>query len=149
MYTIKQISDSRHTFYQVILNGLIIKQSENFQECLNYVEFKNGEQFKTFELSKSVLNLAAKNNKAVCLDWYVDLYDKAYSVTVPHQATLTIWLNAEDDSCMEGDAVYKVYKTKTGFKAELWDVWTKGLKDNFPQSFEGEKGLKALLKTLG
>ena len=146
MYTIKQVQDSNNTFYQVFLNGVIVKQSEDFQECFDYVESKDSNQFETFELSKTVMNLAAKNNKAVCLDWNVNVFGKAETVQMDYQATMVIYNDAEADH--EGDAIYKVYKTDTGFKAILWSVWTKELKDNFPQSLEGEKALKALIKKL-
>lgn len=146
MYTIKQAQDSNNTFYQVFLNGVIVKQSEDFQKCFDYVDSKNAEQFKTFELSKSVTNLAAKNNKAVCLDWNVNIFGKSEAVQMNHQATIVIYDDAEADH--EGDAIYKVYKTEAGFKAVLWTVWTKELKNKFPCSFEGEKGLKALINKL-
>ena len=146
MYTIKQAQDSNNTFYQVFLNGVIVKQSEDFQECFDYVESKDSNQFETFELSKTVMNLAAKNNKAVCLDWNVNVFGKAEAVQMDYQATMVIYNDAEAGH--EGDAIYKVYRTETGFKAILWSVWTKELKDNFPQSLEGEKGLKALIKKL-
>ena len=146
MYTIKQAQDSNNTFYQVFLKGVIVKQSEDFQECFDYVESKDTNQFETFELPKSVMKAAAKNNKAVCLDWNVSVFGKAETVQMDYQATMVIHNDAEADH--EGDAIYKVYKTDTGFKAILWSVWTKELKDNFPQAFEGEKGLKALIKKL-
>lgn len=147
MYTIKQAQDSNNTFYQVFLNGVIVKQSEDFQSCLDYVESKNPEQFETFDLSKSVIKLAAKNNKAVNLDWNVKLFSKSEAVQMDYQATIVIYADAEANH--EGDAIYKVYKTETSFKAALWSVWTKELKNKFPETLEGEKGLKALIKKLG
>lgn len=146
MFTIKQAQDSNNTFYQVFLNGVIVKQSEDFQECFDYVASKDSNQLETFELSKAVMNLVAKNNKAVCLDWNVTVFGKAEAVQMDYHATMVIYNDAE--AVHEGDAIYKVYKTETGFKAVLWRVWTKELENKFPQSFEGEKGLKALIKQL-
>lgn len=135
-------------FYRVwnTETGMIVAQCDSISECEEYIE-ENSSQLETFELSKSVMNLAAKNNKAVCLDWNVDLFSKAEALQMDYQATIVVYNDAEADH--EGDAIYKVYKTDAGFKAVLWAVWTKELKDKFPQMFEGEKGLKSLLKKLG
>lgn len=146
MYMINQVQDSNNTFYQVVLNGVIVKQSEDFKECFDYVESKDCNQFETFDLSKAVMKAAAKNNKAVYLDWNVNVFGKAEAVQMDYQATIVVYNDAEADH--EGDAIYKVYKTETGFKAVLWSVWTKVLESNFPQSFEGENGLKSLLKNI-
>lgn len=145
MYTIKQTSDSFHTFYQVWNDGVIVSQSDDFDSCLEYVN-KHTNQLDKIELSKATVSLADKLNIGLCLDLNTEVYGKEQALELDYQGTLTVWIDTE--ASHEGDAIYKVYKTSTGFKAILWGVWTSELKGAFTESFEGEKGLVAMLKKL-
>ena len=145
MYTIKQTSDSFNTFYQVWNDGVIVSQADDFDSCLEYVN-SNSNQLDTIELSKATVNLATKLNIGLCLDLNTTVYGKESALELDYQGTLTVWLDSEADH--EGDAIYKLYKTAIGFKAVLWDVWTKNKVEAFPLSFEDDKGLVAMLKKL-
>ena len=145
MYTIKKTSDSFNTFYQVWNDGVIVSQADDFDSCLDYVN-ENSNQLDTIELSKATANLATKLNIGLCLDLNTTVYGKESALELDYQGTLTVWLDSEADH--EGDAIYKLYKTTTGFKAVLWGVWTKDKVEAFPLSFEDDKGLVAMLKKL-
>ena len=145
MYTIKQVQDSFNTFYQVTLNGVICFQADNYDACLAYVN-ANSDKTGTIELSKAVINLATKNEIGLALDLNTNVYGKEQALDMDYQATLTVWLDANEDH--EGDAIYKLYKTAEGFKAVLWDVWTTDNKEAFTASFEGNKGLTQMIKQL-
>lgn len=145
MYTIKQTSDSFHTFYQVWNDGVIVAQADNFDSCLDYVN-ENSNQLDKLELSKATVNLANKLNMSLALDLNTNVYGKESALELDYQGTLTVWLDSEADH--EGDAIYKLYKTNTGFKAVLWAVWTKDKAEAFPLSFEGDKGLQTTLRVI-
>lgn len=145
MYTIKQTSDSFNTFYQVWNDGIICFQAYNFDSCLKYVN-ENSNQLDAIELSKDTVNLATKLNIGLCLDLNTAVYGKESALELDYQGTLTVWLDREADH--EGDAIYKLYKTATGFKATLWEVWTNGNVEAFPVSFEGDKGLQTTLRVI-
>ena len=145
MYTIKQVSDSFHTFYQVSLNGVIVKQSDNFNSCLDYVN-ENSNQLDTIKLSKATVNLATKLNIGLCLDLNTTVYGKESALELDYQGTLTVWLDSEADH--EGNVIYKLYKTATGFKAVLWEVWTKDKAEAFQVAFEGDEGLQTTLRVI-
>lgn len=145
MYTIKQTSDSFHTFYQVWFDGVIVSQAEDFDSCLDYVN-KHSNQLGAIKLSKATVNLATKLNVGLCLDLNTTVYGKESALELDYQGTLTVWLDSEADH--EGDAIYKLYKTDTGFKAVLWDVWTNGKAEAFPVSFEGDNGLQTTLRVI-
>ena len=145
MYTIKQTSDSLNTFYQLWNDDVIVSQADNFDSCLDYVN-ANSNQLDKIELSKATVTLANKLNIGLCLDLNTTIYGKESSLELDYQGTLTVWLDSEADH--EGDAIYKLYKTATGFKATLWDVWTNDKAETFPLSFEGYKGLQVVLKII-
>lgn len=145
MYTIKQTSDSFHTFYQVWSDGIIVSQADDFDSCLDYVN-ENSNQLDTIELPKATVNLANKLNIGLCLDLNTTVYGKESALELDYQGTLTVWLDSEEDH--EGDAIYKLYKTVTGFKAVIWEVWTKGKAKAFQSVFECDNGLQATLRTI-
>lgn len=145
MYTIKQTSDSINTFYQVWNGGVICFQADNFDSCLDYVN-ANSNQLDTIELSKATVTLSTKLNIGLCLDLNTTVYGKESALELDYQGTLTVWLDSEADH--EGDAIYKLYKTATGFKAVLWDVWTNGKAEAFPVAFECDNGLQTTLRVI-
>lgn len=145
MYTIKQASDSFHTFYQVWNDGIIVSQADGFDSCLDYVN-ENSNQLGTIELSKATVNLTTKLGMALALDLNTTVYGKQQALELDYQGTLTVWLDSEADH--EGDAIYKLYKTDTGFKAVLWEVWTNGKVEAFPTAFGCDKGLQTTLRVI-
>lgn len=148
--TMLKITKATHTlgtFYKVwnMETGFIVFQDEDLNACKEYVK-NNGGIVTLNQLSKTTMNKVAKLNKAVALDCNISLYGEDAAIEMEYQGTLTVWIDAE--ASHEGDAIYKVYKTSTGFKAILWDVWTSELRGAFTESFEGEKGLVTMLKKL-
>lgn len=147
MLKITKATHTLGTFYKVwnAETGFIVFQDEDLNTCKEYVK-NNGGIVTLNKLSKATLKELSKLDKVVSLDCNIALYGEDEALEMDYQGTLTVWLDSEADH--EGDAIYKLYKTSTGFKAVLWDVWTNDTSVTFPQSFEDEKGLRAALKMI-
>lgn len=152
-FEIKNVEDSRHSFFRVLKDGVISLQSDSEVECEEYIleeKRKNALkllEYKDFKLSKLSVNYAEKREMSIGYDKceYFPKEEREYHI-------LNIYLDsdADDDGCI----MYKVYEFKDDkfygeFYASIYGREAeKMINEIMPKVIHGEKELRSALKVL-
>ena len=152
-FEIKNIEDSKHSFFRVLKDDVISFQSDCEVACEEYIikeKHKNALallEFNDFEFSNLSVNYANKREMAIGYD-NCDYYpeeEREY-----HILNIYLDLDANDDGCI----MYKVYEFKDNkFYGEFYaSIYGRNadkiIKEIMPKIIHGEKELRSALKVL-
>jgi hypothetical protein len=152
-FEIKNVEDSRHSFFRVLKDGIISFQSDCEVACEEYIleeKRKNALallEYNDFELSKLSVKYAENRDMGIGYD-NCDYYPKEEREY--HILNVYLDLDANDDGCI----MYKVYEFKDDkfygeFYASLYGREAeKIINEIMPKVIHGEKELRASLKVL-